>query len=612
MRAKLALAALLAVGLTQSANPPKSVQLECPAEVNGPIVECKLTVTGLPLGSSAVKAILYPADKTSTVSRQVRVNRVAANVAAQPTLLSSYWHRKILSSGTEGAPGVDQTEIRDMRYLPRQLVAGTLAEWENGLPQNFYVSQVPPEYQGADLLVTRNYGTYGSAGYANTCWTRFTLNRSAKVILLMFSERPAWVDDTWTVGPAVGYGRKGSDNVLSTTETADSYFKVFREGSHCLPGQGAPGRIYQIAFMEADGSPSKPPAVPAGLPVPQPNTYCPQWVHDQYKDWHPQIDPVYWCYFGHEHGSDPAQFPKIKALLDSGAINLTFGRVEQAGNATPMCVSCHQQKLGRSRVEAPRESYKLFALDDRQGHLWLIKFELSSHNRARLCQRHHEYGIWAVDSNTGELLAALQFASDFGPALNASVGNNTRYKPDLCPENVDIPMNNDQGRHRIPLISAAGYENWTPHFPPQLGFYGYGRSYNLDNPMTRCSDEVDADGFYTCNQAVRALDPNNYNWGDNRWFIIPGGDQPDGGFGIRASTAIASGTFCTDVLGTTLRDCTAPDAVQQYIKPGLDILHKDQFRWIPYDPWWVEYKPVPSGFVNFDTHNLEGALRAPN
>lgn len=30
------LLALLALGLTQSANPPKSVQLECPAEVSAP------------------------------------------------------------------------------------------------------------------------------------------------------------------------------------------------------------------------------------------------------------------------------------------------------------------------------------------------------------------------------------------------------------------------------------------------------------------------------------------------------------------------------------------------------------------------------------------------
>ena len=44
---------------------------------------------------------------------------------------------------------------------------------------------------------------------------------------------------------------------------------------------------------------------------------APDWVHDRYvaehpvekklyRTWHPAIDPVYWCHFGHEHGSDPS------------------------------------------------------------------------------------------------------------------------------------------------------------------------------------------------------------------------------------------------------------------------------------------------------------------
>lgn len=81
---------------------------------------------------------------------------------------------------------------------------------------------------------------------------------------------------------------------------------------------GAPegaDRNYRVLLAEADGRPSPAPAVPVGLEVPVPNGACPAWVHDQYaaeghdgrtyRSWHPQLDPVHWCAFGHEHGSDP-------------------------------------------------------------------------------------------------------------------------------------------------------------------------------------------------------------------------------------------------------------------------------------------------------------------
>lgn len=62
-----------------------------------------------------------------------------------------------------------------------------------------------------------------------------------------------------------------------------------------------------------------------------PNERCPTWLHDihvapgklheqdvisieseaqQYwRTWHPLIDPIYWCYYGHEHGGFPGSYP---------------------------------------------------------------------------------------------------------------------------------------------------------------------------------------------------------------------------------------------------------------------------------------------------------------
>ena len=71
-----------------------------------------------------------------------------------------------------------------------------------------------------------------------------------------------------------------------------------------------PGIVY------AAGAPwtTKPPD--SGSPAPVAGQQCPAWVHDRYAaqgpdglwypTWHPAVDPQYQCWFGHEHGDDPA------------------------------------------------------------------------------------------------------------------------------------------------------------------------------------------------------------------------------------------------------------------------------------------------------------------
>lgn len=64
---------------------------------------------------------------------------------------------------------------------------------------------------------------------------------------------------------------------------------------------------------------------------PVPNKTCPNWLHDlhvtfssseknnkvwkepkAWRTWHPPVDPIYWCYYTHEHGSYPGHYlPKF-------------------------------------------------------------------------------------------------------------------------------------------------------------------------------------------------------------------------------------------------------------------------------------------------------------
>src|SRR5262245_1059193 len=70
----------------------------------------------------------------------------------------------------------------------------------------------------------------------------------------------------------------------------------------------------------ASSTPTRTPTPTAALPG-QP---CPQALHDSYvvtgpdgkvyPTWHPPVDPVYGCYFGHEHGSDPRTSKANSAL----------------------------------------------------------------------------------------------------------------------------------------------------------------------------------------------------------------------------------------------------------------------------------------------------------
>ena len=71
-----------------------------------------------------------------------------------------------------------------------------------------------------------------------------------------------------------------------------------------------------MLLAEAGGTPSPAP-VQLGSPAALPNQTCPAWAHNRhqivengvcYFTWHRQIDPVYWCHYRHEHGSNPARF----------------------------------------------------------------------------------------------------------------------------------------------------------------------------------------------------------------------------------------------------------------------------------------------------------------
>lgn len=507
-----------------------------------------------------------PVPSTDSPTSQVQV---AVAGKPQPTLLGAYWIEVRLDRNTS------QTSVTRMRYTPRQFDKGLNLDTEEP-----WVVDDPGNYRGWDALILQNTGTYASY-YGDLLFLR--LNRPAKLGVIWYAnpdDRPSWMAG-WERGSEVKVAGK----------TFPVFHKTFRVGDHWLGGmQAARGRVYTVLFAEADGTPSKAPSVPPGLEVPKPNTACPAWVHDQYiaegpdgkiyRTWHPQVDPIYWCYFGHEHGSDPRQFVALDKIRKPA-----FRYVSE-----------------KAKADEPHEGFKIFVHDQPDGIQVMSQFHMGSGGRARLCVRFHEYNIWFADKKTGELLAELHWMADTGASVNPTAEK--RYKPADCPNNLDIkPFI----ARRIPQFDTPGYESWQLEFPTNLGFIGQ-RVYVTDNPRTVCSNERDSSGNPTCNTLIQ--DNRGYAggpsapFGENRWFTIP----ESVGFGFDATKAMATEVFYTDPFGKELRKADDPDAIRQYIKPGFKFFDGQPKRFIPHDMWWVEYRPIFTPTAPMDSHNIELGL----
>lgn len=147
---------------------------------------------------------------------------------------------------------------------------------------------------------------------------------------------------------------------------------------------------------------------------PVPTRTCPKWLHDLYvtenrwpahatpdeprywRTWHPTIDPFYWCYYEHEHGSWPG--PHYSPMFGYVAwktqdLNSQSGRqIESHNGFKTYYIPIH----GSIRVA-------IFTV-----HMHLSKSR-------RFSARHHTIALAILRGS--ELEMDISFKSDFGPAL---------------------------------------------------------------------------------------------------------------------------------------------------------------------------------------------------
>jgi hypothetical protein len=508
----------------------------------------------------------------------------------QPTLLSRYDGYAIDNWAT--FPDVS-------RYYPRTFASEMILP---DAAQGEWKISNAGDWSGWDVFNFANRGSERARDRAE--FASFTLNRPATVALVWRGGAfvPAWLAaEGWTKATqTVSVARPVTG---AQPRTYAVYTKAFPAGQFWLHAPydtgacGASGicvspiNLPYVLFAEENGQPSVAPVVPEGNEVPVANTTCPAWVHDQYvtpgpdgqlyPTWHPAIDPVYWCYFRHEHGSDPRHvFPD--------------------GSFTPA-----YDYLTHHTGYAPENHWgnKSHAFQNVDGYWFYVTQHVGTTGvgRANTClQRFHHVEILVRNAERTETLAHLSFMADYGRSLVSHEGPNVPYAPSACPTgNADTELTTSVPTRKIPNAAEGrfGYEPW------QFSRFAY-RGIGLTGAFTvNTSFPLDVCPNTTCD----VPHPVAANSGTGRILQATELRITDPGLGV-------NGEFYTDARGQALTRAL-PGSVKQYIKPGLDLPIRGtgsiaNSHWVT-GHWGDVLTVIPSGF-DVDTEGSVRETHGPN
>ncbi len=417
-----------------------------------------------------------------------------------------------------------------------------------------------PNYTGWDSL------TVPTSDSSRNEWLVLKLNRAATVAVV-WNKSADWLSD-WTASTDIPGGFK-------------SYKKSFAAGELKFPSPGKGNKAYELLFAESSGqassAPVLPPEAPVGAALPQPNQTCPDWLHHlyevtgrdgkKYDSWHPQIDPVYSCYFRHEHGSDPALIGYKGAALEYVA------------------------KLFNDQAEI-HEGFKNFVIrDETAGIGWYISVHAETGFEHRVCTQFHTTVFAAVglkdtaQFSSGELLVELGFKGDFGASItnNQMAGKNfviqkTTLQGGTCANQQTIFNSTEAAKSksakRIRVAADPfgnnGYEGWDGGIQKELGFsfpdWNAGLAMDIRNPSTACAT-------LECTALVR----NKNDHGDERTISMNGLKLAYKKSLDTVNGSPADGVFYSDLYGSTFFDSDGTGRIRQFIKPNLNLTLPDGF-----------------------------------
>ncbi len=460
--------------------------------------------------------------------------------------------------------GIDTTYTDNMKYWPRGLAKGLDIE-----PHPDYEDYVDSagRYTGWDVLSPSTNWEFKNIG-ARSDWMNFTLNRPARVAVIWRDDLPlpSWLSG-WDEGGSVAI-----DGELHPVYETDFPAGPVKLGTVEYSNDWR--EMYLILLAEADGQPSATPPAPDGFSAAAPNTPCPAWVHElhttigpdgaEYQTWHPQIDPVYWCYFGHEHGSNPALIP--------GAPLVGY---EYVASNVPQ--------------NEPNMGFKEFIFEDMSGEHW-VRFIIHAGTASdrRVCARFHTLYVSVYDQSGTEKYSA-GFKADYGAAFSTSDSGDKVLTPSDCGYSMPALAGqvDSHQRRRINVGSGSNnYETWdsreeTPEVL-NLGMVQFDHGFDIRNPMSHCANQ-------TCNSVV-VRDPEHEN--ATRRSLLMASWRSD--FEFDADHALGNGEYYTDAYASGLLSQSHPLATRQFAEPGFHLEFEknataDRIECSALDPWTFEF-----------------------
>jgi hypothetical protein len=469
-----------------------------------------------------------PRDERATVTAQVAG-------ASLPVLLARY------GINLPNA-GVDWSKVA---YRPRQFANGLVVPDPTRGPLKIDTAGA---YAGWDFFPAYNWSNHRAATAAD--WVELQLNRAATLAVVWRGQlpdghpapAPQWLA-SWTKGPDVGAGGKQFPTYRKRVAAGRVILGAVYDPAAPPSGRDLTRDTYWVLLAEDNDTPSSQPPVPAGREQPHPNETCPAWIHDQYMTtgpdgktyptWHHQIDPIYWCYHRHEHGSDPQHFAPNHVPL--------FGYVAAADG-----------------MDEVHQGFKTYVFDDGRGNRWMVTHHFGTAGLARACNRFHTVGIAVRRASDNLLLADLHLMADFGRAVvNATQAYLT---PPTCPKQAaEALAAGSTGIRQLPVQTGGPvfYEPW--RFDAFDAFDARENALGLTGTLTFNTP----DGIVICNTAVCDQPVTTGKSGSARFLT------PNGGFGLVAG--VNTGTFYTDAQGKRRLAAGTAGAVQQYVRPGVSL-----------------------------------------
>lgn len=268
-------------------------------------------------------------------------------------------------------------------------------------------------------------------------------------------------------------------------------------------------RQYSVAFVDRDMSAFPAPKLPSPFtsfltgarvnPVenpPRPARDCPEWLHDvqvtpnrrrlrgepsHWRTWHPMIDPMYWCYYGHEHGSYPGRAYRPKYDYPTHKVIGADGRPAEESDG----------------------GFKTFTIRQPDNRLVVLTVHMHLAHARRFKERHHTM-LLAVLSSSGKVEMELSMKADFGGGHMYMVKGRTPIDSEELSIQNEVKKSGHVGNRIFNVL------NIDSRFPRSLD-----RSFSIKGNYRNGPDAVRL-GLYEQWMAAPAscTGPNSYQFGE--------------------------------------------------------------------------------------------------